>query len=67
VCMDIHDNIIERHICTSEWAVSNLLPSNGVGPRIPSGNAYKVDSRRLRELSGCSLYNTVQLYFTLVH
>jgi len=29
--MAIHDTIIERHICTSEWAVSNLLPSNGAG------------------------------------
>ena len=36
MCMAInHDTIIERHICTSEWAVSNLLPSKGAGPRIP--------------------------------
>jgi hypothetical protein len=27
----IHDTIIERHIGTSEWAVSNLLPSKGAG------------------------------------
>ena len=27
--MAIHDTIIERHICTSEWVVSNLLPSKG--------------------------------------
>ena len=33
--MDIHDAIIERHICTSEWAVSNLIPSKGAGSRIP--------------------------------
>ena len=32
MCMANHDNIIERHIYTSEWAVSNLLPSNGAGP-----------------------------------
>jgi hypothetical protein len=29
--MAIHDIIIERHICTSEWAVSNLLPSKEYG------------------------------------
>ena len=29
--MTIHDTTIERHICTSEWAVSNLLPRMGVG------------------------------------
>jgi hypothetical protein len=33
--MAIHDTIIERHLCTSEWAVSNLLPSKGAGSRIP--------------------------------
>jgi hypothetical protein len=26
MCMAIRDTILERHICTSEWAVSNLLP-----------------------------------------
>jgi hypothetical protein len=39
VCMAImlsmHDTIVERHICTSEWAVSNLLPSKGAVSRIP--------------------------------
>jgi hypothetical protein len=33
--MAIHDTIIERHICTSEWAMSNILPSKGAGPLIP--------------------------------
>ena len=31
MCMAIHAAIIERHICTSEWTVSNLLPSKGAG------------------------------------
>ena len=35
MCMAIRNTIIERHICTSEWAVSNLLPSNGARSRIP--------------------------------
>jgi hypothetical protein len=30
----VHSLVVERHICTSEWAVGNLLPSNGAGPRI---------------------------------
>jgi hypothetical protein len=37
VCMAIHDTIIERHICTSEWVVSNLLPSKGAVSRIRLG------------------------------
>ena len=32
----IHAASIERHICTSEWTVSNLLPSKAAGSRIPS-------------------------------
>ena len=37
MCMAIHDTIIERHICTLEWAVSNLLPSKEEGN--PSGSS----------------------------
>ena len=37
--MTIHGAIIKRHICTSEWAVSNILPSKSPdvlsAPRFP--------------------------------
>ena len=39
MCMANHDTIIERHIYTSEWAVSNLLPSNGAGPPESPGSS----------------------------
>ena len=40
MCVAIHDTIIEKHICTSGWAVSNLLPSKEAG-RVsnPSGSS----------------------------
>jgi hypothetical protein len=39
MCMAIQDTIIERHICTSEWAVSNFLPSKGSRDSNPSGSS----------------------------
>ena len=50
MCMAIHDTIIERHICTSEWAVSNVLPSKGAGLE-PLGKLTAVDDVLIKSTS----------------